>query len=287
MGSTISHSHNAVSDERAISALLSNLAIGGDQQIAEFILEKGQFLSVAKGAKLMEQGSLSDEVFFLIIGEVEVLEHGAKTALRTAPSHVGELSAKDPAKERSATVKVRSKELVAIKLDGDRFRDLLKKHPTFSARLSLETEARFRERISAQKIQSENWNLLWTLISIVSSIVVSVLVYWLVVPVDWSQTARITTSLAAGFTWFFIILLRNPALLWRNLGYIAGLALISFVLLERNVRFSSTNGTIGDTAIEFISRSSKETWESLLLKLGALLTVLIVAGFLDRLQNKR
>ena len=272
---------------RRVSVLLNNPAVGGNQEIAELIADSCDMLCFTHGQYLFEQDDIGDDVFYLLAGEADVVLNGEKITYRQAPTQVGEMAARSPGKARTASVSARSKVLVVAKLSGGAFREIELNHPEFAARLTVELDARYRERLAAQKVYAENNSVVWTLISLAAAIIVGLAVWTFAIPRNWSTAAGAIASIGAGFVGFLLTLLRNPAFIWRHLAYFIGIATVGFVVLGRQIRLITDGAPFETATFEIVSDSGDENWQTLLIKIGAMVLLFGIAAIMDWQRSRR
>lgn len=266
---------------RRVSVLLDNPAVHKNQEIAERIADNCEVLCFTKGHHFIEQGDISDDVFYLLAGEANILLNGEKITYREAPTQVGEMAARAQGKTRTASVSARTRLLVVARVKGQKFLEIEANYPEFRDRLSVELEARFRERLTAQKVYAENNSLIWPLISIAASIILGLLVWTFVAPDSWTLKARALASIAAGFTSFMIVLMRNPAFIWRHLAFFIGIATVGYVVMGRQVRLIADGTPFETVSFELISDTGDESWQTLFIKIGGMLLLFGIAAFMD------
>ena len=61
--------------EALIQALLPQMLVEHDRQMAEDIAEVGELVQFTNGSTIIEQGGYDQDVFFIIAGEVSLLVH--------------------------------------------------------------------------------------------------------------------------------------------------------------------------------------------------------------------
>jgi CRP/FNR family transcriptional regulator, cyclic AMP receptor protein len=128
-----------------LSALRRQEFAGNKLEIAEALAAEGELVEVAVGQDLIVQNQTDDGVYLLVAGTVAVLVNGAQVATRTAGQHVGEMSAIEPSRPRSATVRV-LEQTVALKLSGPVFLKIAAVHPDMWLPIAQELSKRLSQR---------------------------------------------------------------------------------------------------------------------------------------------
>lgn len=234
-------------EKRLLEVVLRNLAISGDENIARQLLAVGELKQFDRGETMIQQGHSDDDVYVLIIGDVEIVTKGQKLAIRRSPAQVGEMAAITPGQNRTASVVVRSDEVVALKIAGSDYRDIWKSNTEFSQRLQVELSARMEERINAGKVERENSALLWTFISIGLAAASAFACYFTFDFSAFEESGRILVSALAGLVIFIIAQLLNPAYIYRRLIGVLIAALVGKIWLERPISFS-LESDLGDAS---------------------------------------
>jgi len=85
----------------------------GIDGIAEEIASRCVLAEYDEGDLLTEQGKNDSDVFFILVGRVDVLVNGRRRATRGIRSHVGEMTAIDQTEVRSATIQATLPTVVA------------------------------------------------------------------------------------------------------------------------------------------------------------------------------
>lgn len=102
-------------DGELVEALLGQVVVRGNREVAEALAASGELVEFAPGAELVRQGATDTDCYFLLAGKVdlkikgEVLPYG-----RSAGELIGEFRAINAAIPRTATV-VAAEEVVALK----------------------------------------------------------------------------------------------------------------------------------------------------------------------------
>lgn len=129
----------------AVQLLSEQPLLKGDIKIAEALREQGTICKFEQGDRLFSENDWSNEIYFLLIGSVEVFITGFRIASRTAGQYVGEMALIDPSKARSATV-ICTEPTVALAVPESIFSDVADKNPSIWRSLSRQIAERLRER---------------------------------------------------------------------------------------------------------------------------------------------
>src|SRR5690606_11199825 len=128
---------------------------------------------------------------------------------------------------------------------------------------------------------AENNSPIWSLISIAAAIILGLVVWTFVVPDSWNLKARALVSIAAGFATFMIVLLRNPAFIWRHMAYFISIATVGYVVLGRQIRLIADGAPFQSASFELVSDTGDESWQTLIIKIGAMVMLFSIAAFMD------
>ncbi|ARC87742.1 cyclic nucleotide-binding domain-containing protein [Rhodovulum sp. MB263] len=215
--------------------------VGGDEVIANSFLEAGELVSFKRGEDIVSQGDVEDDsVYFLLSGAADVFVNGKRRddIQRTAPITVGEMSALNPAQKRSATVRAASRQLVALKVEGETFRKVVGENREFLRRVHEDFSGRGRQAILATGIsrRTSGWN--WTVISLTAG-VLSAAAIWYTLRVDGNPVfVRVLLPLVVGLTIFLLTLLADPVYRFFRLGTLCVGAILVDEALQWQVRGS-------------------------------------------------
>lgn len=119
--------------------------VAGDPRLAASLALVSQVQSFPANGTLIEQGGADNDIYFILVGTVEVLVNGTPVATRQAGQHVGEMTLIDPTQLRSATVRS-LEELVLARVTEEDFAALANQYPVLWRRLALELGMRLRQR---------------------------------------------------------------------------------------------------------------------------------------------
>lgn len=112
---------------RLIAALQSCPLVEHNEALASRLAEVGQVVSFDAGEVIMTQGADDNDVFFILVGQAEVMVNGRHVAIREARDSIGEMALLSPTEPRSATVTART-EVVALKVSEPDFHQVAEEH---------------------------------------------------------------------------------------------------------------------------------------------------------------
>lgn len=130
---------------RLRQAILAQKLIGGDGNLAEKFIARGQLRYLRPGDKLIEQGAWDTDLFLILVGNLEIIINGQPVAVRSPGVHVGELSGADPARPRTATVVAKDEALV-FQVPEKAVNEIAGSNPEFWRRAMNVTAERLDER---------------------------------------------------------------------------------------------------------------------------------------------
>jgi CRP/FNR family transcriptional regulator, cyclic AMP receptor protein len=110
-----------------VATVLSQRFVQNRKEIAEDLIVVGELVEFASGDTLVVQNDGKDDVFLIVAGGVAVTANGVEVRTLGAGTHVGEMSAIDPANPRSATVTA-SGIVVALKIPAVKFVEICDKY---------------------------------------------------------------------------------------------------------------------------------------------------------------
>ena len=270
---------------RTNETLLGNPAVCGDQAIVDCLIRDGETVFFRKGEKIIRQGAQDNCVYFLLSGAVDIVFKSQKGSIREAPNQVGEMSAIDPGKRRSASVVARSNEVAALKVPGTNFKKLLNANSRFQELLQVEMSARHRERIDAGDIARKNNPVTWFAISMGAGLVAGLAGWYILASSDWTTTARPIFACGLGLMIFLFTLFHNPAFFWRRTFVIVLLAMIGTFALDW---FGSieANHSLGNLQVAINLGDGKVEWEMQVVKAVLYFLVLGLCALMDILRSR-
>jgi CRP/FNR family transcriptional regulator, cyclic AMP receptor protein len=111
-------------------------------QLARFAAIEGYEI----GQTIIEQDETDTDILFILAGSVVVSPNGRPDTTRTAGTHVGEMTAIDPAARRSATVTAKEPTVIA-RVSEPNFSSIANAHPFIWRHLAREMADRLRQRV--------------------------------------------------------------------------------------------------------------------------------------------
>ena len=130
---------------RLAEALRRQSLMHGVGDIASTVAGQTEVVFVDAGAILIEQGSSSDNLYFILVGEFTIMVNGREVARRRAEQHVGEMALIDPKARRSATV-IALEDSVVARISERDFATIADGNPNLWKNLSCELANRLRQR---------------------------------------------------------------------------------------------------------------------------------------------
>jgi predicted nucleotide-binding protein len=127
-----------------LEALKIQKIIRGDQNIADDLLEMIELIEFKEGDCVIEQGSLDNSLYFILIGEVQVFVNERPIAIRRAGSQLGEMTLIDPRFPRSASI-IAKTDTVLAKATEDQFSLVAEKYPILWRLMAIEVSDWLRE----------------------------------------------------------------------------------------------------------------------------------------------
>jgi CRP-like cAMP-binding protein len=266
--------------ERIMDCLLSNPAIYGDVEIAQKIFQSSTQVGFREGDQIIRQGDNDKDVFFLIEGAVDIIVDRKRITQRESALQVGELAAIDN-KPRTASVRVRTLTVFALKLGRDAFLSIRDENAQFRERLRLDSNARFRERIAASATIKENSSDFWNLVSLVSAVAVAFAAFSFSIFQQWGASISFATGTGAGVIVLIAFMIMNPAYFWRRIAYVSGMALIVRLTIDNFVQFDTGNNPARFNFRISTNFENFDATETIIVSV-ALLSVTALAAYKDR-----
>jgi CRP/FNR family transcriptional regulator, cyclic AMP receptor protein len=113
---------------RLITALQNCPLVEHNEALASRFAEVGQLVSFEIGDVIMAQGAEDNDVYFILVGEVNVLVNGRQVAVRGACETIGEMALLSPTEPRSASATARSR-ILMLKVSEPDFHQVAKDYP--------------------------------------------------------------------------------------------------------------------------------------------------------------
>lgn len=130
---------------RLLERLRAQTLIAGEQAIASALVRAGTLVTFEKGDTLIRQGSPENDLLMIVHGEVQIFVNERAVAVRSAGTHIGEMSLVDHLATRSASA-VAISSTVVLSIPEHRFSAIAATHPDVWRRVAVEIAKRLRER---------------------------------------------------------------------------------------------------------------------------------------------
>jgi CRP/FNR family transcriptional regulator, cyclic AMP receptor protein len=130
---------------RLNEALREQPIVEHDEKLAAELAKKGKLVEFASNDILISQGDHDNEVFFLIVGEVEISVNGRIVATRVAGQSIGEMAMLSPVAQRSATATA-TQPTLALRLDEPSFQTIATAFPGIWRPIGRVVADRLRQR---------------------------------------------------------------------------------------------------------------------------------------------
>lgn len=130
---------------RLSEALVTHRLLRGSNEIAHAMIRDGELFEFQAGDVLIEDQDASNQIYFIITGEVSVYVNGREVAIRRPGTHVGEMATIDPTARRCATVTA-VLDTVALRIDEPAFSATANAYPFLWRGFAIELADRLRQR---------------------------------------------------------------------------------------------------------------------------------------------
>lgn len=140
---------------RLVATLTEHRLIANRQELAEQLVAVGELMEVPAGTAFINQGDQASDVFFIIVGKVEVRVNGRIVANRFPGDNVGEMAAIEPTQPRAASV-IPVETTVLLKVSEAEFSAAAQQFPDVWRRIAATLARRLAQRnhlITAQREQ--------------------------------------------------------------------------------------------------------------------------------------
>src|SRR5437763_1979410 len=87
-----------------ITALKDCFLVEHNDALADRLVKVGQVITFDGGDMIMSQGAADNDVYFILVGQANVLVNGRHVAIRESGETIGEMALLNPTEPRSATV---------------------------------------------------------------------------------------------------------------------------------------------------------------------------------------
>lgn len=128
-----------------IEALLGQVVVQGDREVAVALTEAGQLVDFAAGEVLIHEGAADRDMYFLLLGKVGVSIKGKFLYPREKNVSVGEMSAVNPTITRSATITA-MEPTVALKVSPETLEQAATAQPRVYRLIAAELATRLIQR---------------------------------------------------------------------------------------------------------------------------------------------
>lgn len=138
---------------RLVAVLTEHRLVANQTEFAERLVASGELMELPTGTAFINQLDHTSDVFFIIVGKVEIRVNGKFVANRFSGDHVGEMSAIEPSQPRSATV-ISAEPTVLLKVGEAEFSAAAQQFPDAWRRLAATLARRLAERnhlVTAQR----------------------------------------------------------------------------------------------------------------------------------------
>jgi CRP/FNR family transcriptional regulator, cyclic AMP receptor protein len=132
--------------QRHLVATLQNcVLVEHNEALAQQLAEVGELVSFEAGQSIISQDAEDNDVYFILVGEADVMVNNRRVATRSGRDSVGEMALLSPTEPRSATVVARSS-IVALKLTEPAFHQVAQAYPQIWKAIAQVVADRLRER---------------------------------------------------------------------------------------------------------------------------------------------
>lgn len=128
-----------------IAALESCSIIEHDKDLATRLAEVGELITFDVGDTILSQGGTDNDVYFLLVGQADVLVNNRPIAIRETRETVGEMALLEPTEPRTATITARTP-IVALKVTEPSFHEVAREHPRVWKAIAVVVAERLRQR---------------------------------------------------------------------------------------------------------------------------------------------
>lgn len=143
--SMLSRFQGDVGRGRLVDALKAQVVLGGDDNITSAFADVATISELLPGEILIRQGSVNNELFFILSGAFRIFVNGREVAIRQAGQHLGEMAIIDPSSRRTATV-IAAEQSIVAQVDEKAFSYVADKNPRLWRALALGLSRRLDER---------------------------------------------------------------------------------------------------------------------------------------------
>ncbi|MCP1556785.1 UNVERIFIED_ORG: CRP/FNR family cyclic AMP-dependent transcriptional regulator [Methylobacterium sp. SuP10 SLI 274] len=119
--------------------------VNGTPGLAEALVEVGHLTRVAPGTSIIQQGGTDNDLFFIVVGDFEVVVNDHRVSMRGRGDQIGEMAAIAPFQARAATVTATT-EAVVLKVTEAEFSTVADQYPEVWRRMAQELARRLEQR---------------------------------------------------------------------------------------------------------------------------------------------
>ena len=271
--------------QRIVCTLLENFCVNRDYEVVNQLVQAGDLVFFRRGERIIREGELDNDVYFLLVGSVDIVVKLQRGSIREAPNQVGEMSAIELGRVRTATVVARSDEVAALRVSGISFRHIWSSSVGFQERLQVEMSSRHRERILAGKVARSNNSFFWFLISLGVGFFAGVVAWYTLPSTEWTSSARSVTAGGIALLSFVFTLLYNPAFFWRRVFWIVLLSMITSITFGQLVTINAQQG-FSSLQVELNYGGQGTDWISEIVKAVCFLAVLSLCAYMDKKRTE-
>ena len=131
--------------EDLVAALAEQVLVLGDRDLAEALAEEGDLVSFDPGQRIIEQGAVDRDVYFLLFGSAVVIVNGLRLYPRERNLAIGEMAAINPGLTRTATLEANAP-TVAWRVSSNRLLEVANTKPILWQRMAMELAKRLEQR---------------------------------------------------------------------------------------------------------------------------------------------
>ncbi|MBK1888669.1 nucleotide-binding protein [Undibacterium sp. 14-3-2] len=130
-----------------IEALLAQVIVQGNLEVAKALAESGQVVEFAAGEVLIRENATDRDMYFLLFGRVGLSVKGKYIYDRERNVAVGEMSAVNPFITRSATITA-TEQTITLKVSPENLDQIAREHPCVYRLIAAELASRLLQRNS-------------------------------------------------------------------------------------------------------------------------------------------
>lgn len=140
--------------QRLLEELGNSRIVANEAALALALAAVGQVMAYDAGEVLMRQNDVSDGVYFVLDGALEIVANGRRVNVRGPRDCVGEMATVSAAQLRSATVKA-TRYCVVFKVDPANFLEIGDRFPAMWRRIAQDLSRRLEERNALIRVPNE------------------------------------------------------------------------------------------------------------------------------------